>query len=234
MNLNIVSIVFIKNMFDCEGVTLSSSDFIKKILGAFRRYSSEKYRLVNEANAFHVHELLSCKFKSQLRREIPELSKSVKSKIFIGESIDTFIRILVKNDEKIKEHLEDEKEVYTLELQVGNEKVKIVGKPDIVLKDEVIEIKYTSNTRGIPRKHHVEQLRFYLLLTGKEKGKLFYVTNEGYFEYDVSEPLTVDEAIRYYKNWTSPRYSWECLTCNFKEICPFYRGKRAKNGLNEV
>ncbi len=213
---------------------MSSNDFIRKILGAFRRYSSEKYKLVDDANTFHVHELLSCKFKSQLKREIPELSKSVKSKIFIGESIDAFIRILVKNDIKIKNFLEDEKEIYSLELYVDNEKIRIVGKPDVVLKDEVIEIKYTSNTRGIPRKHHIEQLRFYLLLTGKRRGKLFYVTNEGYFEYDVDKPLTIDEAIKYYKNWTSPRYSWECLTCNFKEICPFYRGKRVKDGLNEV
>ena len=155
-------------------------------------------------------------------REIPELSQKVKSSIFIGEAIDNFIRRLVETDEKIKNDLEKNREFYSKKLKVDGETVTIIGKPDIVLKDEVIEIKYTNSTKDIPKKHHIQQLRIYLFLTGKQKGRLFYVTNSDFFEFKVNNPFSENEVVELYKTWKSPRYSWECNYCNFKDFCPVH------------
>ena len=207
-----------------KGVSKLEENFIlRKILRAFRDYEKEKYETKMGENVFHVHELVACKFKSELVREIPELSTPLKPPIFIGEAIDDFMKQLFLNDKELQKMTITAEGIYEKEVNVEGKEIKIVGKPDIVLNDTIIEIKYTQFPDELPRDHHVKQVKLYLFLTGCKKGKLVYVTNRGFKEFDVNEPFTEEELAEYIKTWSSPRYEWECTYCNYKQICPHYK-----------
>ena len=202
---------------------LENNYILRKILRAFRDYEKGKYETKMEENTFHVHELVACKFKSELVREIPELSTPLKPPIFIGEAIDDFMKQLFLHDEELQKMTVTAEGIYEKSVNVDGKEIKIVGKPDIVLNDVVIEVKYTQFADDLPKDHHVMQVKLYLFLTGYKKGKLVYVTNRGFKEFDVNEPFTEEELVEYIKSWSSPRYEWECTYCNYKQICPHYK-----------
>ncbi|MGQ4891541.1 MAG: CRISPR-associated protein Cas4 [Candidatus Njordarchaeia archaeon] len=212
---------------------------LRKILRAFRDYQKEKYKTMYDVNTFHVHELVACKFKSELVREIPELSTPLNPPIFIGEGIDNLMKELFEKDSELQSLTVTTEGVYEKSINVDGVEIKIVGKPDIVLKDTIIEVKYTQFADDLPRDHHIKQLKLYLFLTGYKKGKLVYVTNRGFKEYNIEEPFTEQELVEYIKNWSSPRYEWECTYCNYKQICPHYRNnmgaqeKSVENGESD-
>jgi len=52
----------------------------------------------------------------------------------------------------------------------------IVGFPDALFPDKVIEIKYAGSDLSVPHEHHILQLRAYLWLTNLKEGELWYFT----------------------------------------------------------
>lgn len=206
---------------------------LRRILRAFKDYTTEKYKLSLEAESVHVHELVACKYKSEIVREIPELANPLKPPIFIGEAIDNLLKELFLKDGVLRSLTETVEGLYKKELDIGDKKIILVGKPDIVLKDMIVEVKYTQFDEGLPLDHHVKQVMLYLYLTGKNMGKLVYVTNRGFKEFEISEKFDDNSLREYIKAWSSPRYEWECQYCNFKQICPYYT-KRSENSTEKV
>ncbi len=107
----------------------------------------------------------------------------------------------------------------------GNEYV-IYGDPDLVMGDEVVELKYTSMPlENLPLEHHVYQVKMYMNQSGLN-GRLIYFTPNGVreFLYDREEALTDEEiagiARSFFIDKVSPRYDWECQYCHYRSICP--------------
>lgn len=199
---------------------------VKKIWRAFRDYNRRKYPLIEGTGVYHVHELVSCKYKSELIRDIPELANPLKPLIFIGEAIDNFLKEIFTSDEELEKLTETVEGVFQKQIKVNDGTITIIGKPDIVLRDMVIEVKYTSYIEDLPREQHIHQLKLYMYLTGKEKGKILYVTASGLKEFDVDEAFNETEVIEYFKSWGYPRFEWECRYCNYKQICPHFGDNR--------
>jgi len=110
----------------------------------------------------------------------------------------------------------------------GN-KYTIHAGPDVVLGDEVVELKYTSMPlEKIPLEHHELQLKIYMNILDKS-GRLVYLTPYGVREiyYSREEALTDREvaelARQFFIEKKSPRYDWECQYCLYKSLCPLYR-----------
>ena len=111
---------------------------------------------------------------------------------------------------------------------------KIHAGPDAVLKDEIIEFKYTSlPLEKLPLEHHEYQLRIYMNIIGL-KGRLVYLTPNGVreFLYEKGEALSDEEVANIARSFhvenRSPRYEWECQYCMYKPICPYYVKKEEK------
>lgn len=108
----------------------------------------------------------------------------------------------------------------------GGVKYKIHAGPDVVLDDEVVELKYTSMPLDkIPLEHHELQLKIYMNILGKN-GRLVYLTPYGVREiyYSAEEALS-DEGVakiarEFFIEKKSPRYEWECQYCLYKSLCP--------------
>ncbi len=98
--------------------------------------------------------------------------------------------------------------------------------PDVIIEDEVIELKYTSAPlENIPLEHHEAQLKIYMNMT-KLPGRLVYLTPQGVREYyyEENEAFSDDEvaeiARQFFIEKLSPRYEWECRYCPYRSVCP--------------
>ncbi len=116
---------------------------------------------------------------------------------------------------------------YTKEYTDENgEKYIIHAGPDVILDNEVIELKYTSiPLEKLPLEHHELQLKMYMNIT-ELRGRLVYLTPYGVreFLYEREEALTNEEIIKiaqeFFAGKISPRYEWECQYCQYRAICP--------------
>jgi len=201
---------------------------LKHIFKAFFNATREKYK-EEDKNVIHVHELISCKYKSEFAKELPELFTPIRPPILIGEAIDEYLKKLFERDSELSAITETTEGEYKKELKVDGEKILLVGRPDIVLKDLVVEIKYSQFENDLPREHHIAQLKIYLFLTNKPKGKLIYVTNKQLKEFDIEEAWTEEDIIKLFQSWSSPRYEWECTYCVIRAICPYYKKPQTIN-----
>jgi len=100
--------------------------------------------------------------------------------------------------------------------------VTVQGTIDFMTKDTVFEIKSGRDHIGQePAEHHVLQVRLYMWLAKKPKGKIIYVTFGRLAEYDVTNPCTDDEVRMLLQDDTAPKWDWECKSyCLYSRICP--------------
>jgi len=191
----------------------------EKIFRAYLDYIEQKYKLKERRKEeIHVHQLIRCKFKSKMEELFPSLIQILTPGIFIGEMVDIGMKELLKFLGGFQTDLELSKEI-----EVHGEKVKLLGRPDGVSDDFVVEIKYSRVKPSEPLEHHVLQLKLYLFLAEKDKGALLYITPEGFAEFWIEEKPDENFVKELFESWHSPRFEWECSYCIFRRICPFSR-----------
>lgn len=194
---------------------------VEKIFRAYLDFVQEKYKHEHLKDKIHVHDLIRCKHKSQMEAIFPELASTASPIFLLGEALDEFIKALVLNKkEMLFADLETTSGEFTKDITFKESKITLIGKPDIVLKDIVIEIKYSRNIEDKPLDHHINQLKLYMFLTDKSKGILIYFTPQGLREYVFDEVISEEFVRELLATWASPRYEWECQYCNFRNICP--------------
>ena len=108
--------------------------------------------------------------------------------------------------------------------------VYIVGTPDILTDDSVIDIKTTSQSVSKPRDEHVVQVNVYMWMTNRKKGYLVYIIrneNIRIFEVEYDEKLIelfLHHAKKLAECFTKkqapkPEYGWRCARCQYWERC---------------
>ena len=163
-----------------------------------------------EDNVIWVSDLIRCKKKAELSNKHfyifkPEPYFVMANLIHIG------LQKWLQDNYNFEIEKEFEKKI---------EEFVIRGRVDAIDSNTVIEIKCTKDVKdNKPYEHHVLQLRLYLWLTGREHGKLIYITPNKLLEFDIHETMDDDEVLLLIDNWKSPRYEWECSYCDFACIC---------------
>lgn len=171
------------------------------------RYAHSVFR---QPNVIWVSELVQCCKKAQYYEKFPELYQ-MEPRFWLGKIVHMGFQEFLRKEYGAEIEVEYSKEL-------GN--IVISGRIDAIVKDWVVEIKYTSDVyKNEPNDHHVKQVQLYLWLTGLEKGKLIYISPKKFMEFDVLEKPSDDEVLMYYDTWKSPRYDWECNYCPFSAIC---------------
>jgi len=170
----------------------------------------QKYR-EREENVIWVSELVQCKQKAEFTKEFYILDV-IEPRFVLGDFVHVGMQKFL--EEIFLARIEEE---FRKEL----EKYVISGRVDAIVNDTVIEIKYCSDLyENQPYEHHIQQLKLYLWLTEKEKGKLIYISPKRIVEFDVEGKPSDDEVLMLIDTWKSPRYEWECSYCPFSSICP--------------
>lgn len=156
--------------------------------------------------------------KFGMKRTIP-----TNVNIFMGLLFDFTIKVVLQGYPTpehyyIKDFSDEEGNVY-----------RIHAGPDIIMDNEVIELKYTSALiENIPMEHHEAQLKIYMNITGMS-GRLVYLTPQGVREYyyEASEAFSDQEVAKLAREFfierKSPRYEWECKYCQYKSVCALAR-----------
>ena len=194
----------------------------EKIFRAYLDFMQEKYGHEHLENRIHVHDLVRCKHKSELETLFPETASTLSPILFLGEAVDEFVKMLVVTyKDKLFEKLETTTGEFEKTVNFNGKEITIIGRPDILLEDSVIEIKYSRTPEDKPLEHHINQLKIYMFLTNKNKGVLVYFTPRGLREFTFEEEVKEDFIHSILETWGSPRYEWECQYCNYKEICPY-------------
>ncbi len=195
---------------------------IEKIFRAYLDFMNEKYRHEHLPDKIHVHDLVRCKHKSELEVLFPEGSYKLSPVLFLGEAVDEFVKNLVLNyKEKLFKDLVSTTSEVEKKISVNGKEITITGRPDLVMEDSVIEVKYSRTPEDKPLEHHIAQLKLYMYLTNKRKGILVYFTPHGLREFIFEEEISDNFVHELINNWKTPRYDWECQYCNYREICPY-------------
>ncbi|WP_457628128.1 CRISPR-associated protein Cas4 [Persephonella sp.] len=139
--------------------------------------------------------------------------------------------------------LKDELEY--VEQEIYDHELKIVGHPDGVIKDTIVEFKTISpwalkKAEVLPYPHHIFQLTGYMYLLRKEKGLIVYIEKSTGEIYEYPVQLT-DEDIKILKAKVNLIYvlsqqdmetlnlldketldvkDWQCKYCFYKHHCP--------------
>lgn len=147
---------------------------------------------------------------------------------------DYALGILMLGDilhEKVQEIVGGEAEV---DANVTVDDIIVKGRADIVLPDEVIELKTISKldfVRDVPKLEHMYQLCIYMKALGKEKGRIVYIDKrnlqivEHYVHFDEHMFRDAINTFRIVKMFEDrgeapPRFEADwCRWCPFREIC---------------
>jgi len=195
---------------------------IEKIFRAYLDFMNEKYKHEHLADKVHVHDLVRCKHKSELEVLFPEGSYKLSPVLFLGEAVDEFVKNLVMDyREKLFKDLVSTTSEVEKKISINGREITIIGRPDIIMEDSVIEVKYSRTPEDKPLEHHIAQLKLYMYLTNKKKGILVYFTPRGLREFIIEEEIDEEYVQELVNNWKTPRYDWECQYCNYREICPY-------------
>ncbi len=208
---------------------------IERIFRAYLDFMNEKYKHEHLPDKVHVHDLVRCKHKSELEVLFPEGSYKLSPVLFLGEAVDEFVKNLVTNyKEKLFPDLVSTTSEIEKKVNANGVEITIIGRPDIIINDSVIEVKYSRTPEDKPLEHHIAQLKLYMYLTDKRKGILVYFTPHGLREFIFEEEIGEDYVIELINNWKSPRYEWECQYCNYREICPYRIYPAEKKGTGDI
>ena len=170
-------------------------------------HMKEKYKRVPDA--IHTFELVRCANKRKMEQIYPILAERLlyKPPIQLGEFIHMGIESLAGLD-KIQR---------TVEKRVAG--YRIVGRPDILTKDGVYDLKWTSRLPTEVMKHHKLKASVYAWLCERPKGYVIYINPRGFREFEV-EPATYNDVARLIKEPKIPMWpEWECSYCPFKAVC---------------
>jgi len=174
-------------------------------------------------NEIYVTDLVYCPLKYYFQKKFREitLAESFNPVTIYGEVVHVGIEEVLKEilgSNNVKTEVEYEKNI-----EVEGKSYIVKGRVDAIIGDYLIEIKSSRSDANIPHKHHIQQLRLYLWLTGFKKALLLYITPNRISQYFVTEPASdgeVSDLIRsLLAQSPAPRYSWECTYCPFSIVC---------------
>ncbi len=219
------------------GVTVNNTphvpvDIIKWKLDQVKRHSSRRAN----SNIYYVTDLEKCAMKRWFETHLTELNsiRVLNGRLIFGDIIHVGILTILKEiyGNRIVTEVENPDAVSAeKKVIVDGRKYIITGRIDAIL-DKTIGVEIKSNVSPVdvplPVPWHITQARTYNWLFELQKTRLIYVTPHGLFQYEVDNPITVEEIKSIILSEKSPKYSWECKTCEFASICPIYRLKRER------
>jgi len=189
------------------------------------QYEENKKKHTYKDNIFHASEAGMCARKIFFNRTIQTEEETKALQIFqIGNMFHEYVQENIMKGECEKAHSYDDGEF------------KIVGRPDIIQEDQVVELKTTKDVRFVyePKPEHAKQINFYLYVVGKNCGKVVYMGKNDFesreFDVTFSKELfdeTVDEFRYVYEcirdkvdfDKIQPIYSPMCFYCKYKSKC---------------
>ena len=182
-----------------------------------------------------VSELGGCPLAPALRLKgySPEIDEKTLLILELGNSVHLNMQEILKDELKYVEH------------EIFDHELKIVGHPDGVINDTVVEFKTISpwalkKAEVLPYPHHIFQLLGYMYLLRKDKGLIAYIDKSSGEIYEYPVQLT-DEDIEILKNKVNLIYAlsqqstetlslldketldvkdWQCKYCFYKHYCP--------------
>lgn len=211
-------------------------DIIKWKLSQVKRYSARR----GNSNVYYVTDLEKCAMKRWFETHLTELNsiRVLNGRLIFGDIVHVGILTILKEiyGDRIVTELENPEGVSReRKIVVNGRKYIITGRIDAIL-DKVIGIEIKSNVSPVdvplPVPWHITQARTYNWLFELQKTRLIYVTPHGLFQYEVDAPITEEEIRSIILSERSPKYSWECKTCEFASICPIYRLKKGERDIN--
>lgn len=173
--------------------------------------SNRKRELPPLEEVIYVTDLTGCRRRAELRRAFPQLDLQTPRRL-VGSFIhDGFMQFVEVYFEDAQFEVEAEKR-FSFGL--------LRGRADVVLGDQVWEIKFTTSAPSPePFRNHRDQLFLYMNLLGKSVGRLIYLSPDRILEYQYHVEVGDDFAELLYNNWTSPKYDWECFGCPYRHYC---------------
>lgn len=162
-----------------------------------------------------VHEQFECSYKREMRKKFPDVEKAhtYNARFAVGVLIEEALKARFRD---VEEHR------YEKEVEIDGVRYVVSGIVDIVDPETKvpIEVKYQTSFTGVPREHHLLQLRLYLWVTNIGKGELLYVGPEGLKAFEVKSPPIDDEVISLIRDVKIPRWiEWECGYCLYEAFC---------------
>jgi CRISPR/Cas system-associated exonuclease Cas4 (RecB family) len=190
------------------------NDELEKYIEKRKEWSKENYIKTN--TIFHASEAGLCPRKIFLERTCPMDENEILYKMFeIGNIFHEFIQSKIF-------HGENERPLaYTID------NLKILGRADIVMPNEIIEIKTIKNVNYlfVPKEEHVIQLNIYLNVLEIPKGRIIYVNKNDFEskEFDIikSKPLfdkTV-KRIQYIANMLKKKADFKEIEASISPNC---------------
>ena len=196
-----------------------------KICDALIKKLTQPREVKREPKLWFVTDLVSCREKRRILLANPELEKQLQKtpSMLLGLIIHRGLAEILREAQG--------------ELAVSCEtpyakpiaEYTVAGVPDIVAiingEPWVVEVKYSRKLDGKPYHTHELQLQLYMWLTGIPKGKLVYLTPDGFKEHDYNTMLTDDAVLQLIETDISPMYAGECRTCQLRLYCSKAKGK---------
>ena len=201
-------------MDEGEVLNVKISNMTNSLIAGYlaTKFEDAKNKLFSKKeNEIWVTELIECSLKREWRKTL-YFFESLSPPTIIGDFIHKgFLTWLKENG------------LYEIEVEFQKEYMNFVikGRVDAINDSEVLEVKYMKTLKDRdPLEHHVDQVRLYLWLTDRPKGRIIYLTPDGCYEHDVTVPMSNFEINELLTAKQSPRYpEWECSYCVFKDFC---------------
>jgi CRISPR-associated exonuclease Cas4 len=179
----------------------------------------EKLSESRDPRVIYVTDLVVCTHKFHMRKSFPELGISFEPSAVLGDIAHIGLGKLL-SEKGFSVEVEVSREV-----EIENVKYLLKGRVDALSVDKsvVVEVKTSKSAVGLPREHHVKQLKIYLELLGAKHGVLVYITPDKLVEYHYDyEPVDLEAEVQaLLANTQHPRYPWECSYCTYRKLCPY-------------
>jgi len=190
---------------------------------------AERERHVRGEGVYWVTDLVRCTLRRDYELKYPELAlKELFTPAFVlGDLVHRGLQHLLK--ERFGNSVSTEVEVQREVSLPSGGKVVVRGRADAVLSTNGervgIEIKTARADIGLPKEHHVDQVRIYNWLLDLNYSILLYITPDRVAQYMVIDKASEEEVISRVTDTTYPRYPWECSYCLYSVLCPYKRVK---------
>jgi len=235
-----------KKMQEVDQKNQETKELEEKINNTFHKLydSNDKYK----ENVYWVTELLYCPRKIFWNRK-NNFHTPLNSNMLHGSLMHDLLPKLIEDDSIVYE-----KEL-ELPLTIGGDSVKVVGRADAVMKDKVIEFKYTKilpgylDSKRIPLQYHL-QAGMYCKMTGLDeyyiiigsvfnldfkviRGKLF----QEHIDTMIKNAETIHNCLKQdvLPVVNTPMFKWECRYCPYKKKCIELKEKKeGKHDFNSV
>ena len=196
--------------------TMKESALLNGILDklAHSRTEEGRRRKIIDEGDIYVSDLTRCREKSMLYKVHPEFGAQILRAphvlmgILVGEGICNVI----------KRCCPSARFEVSKSKSVGDYVVR--GRCDMILDNKIVEVKFSRFPVEYPRERDVIQCRLYSFLFDTDETILWYFTPTMLSEFPVERMgMSEENVLNIIENRQSPRWNWECMYCNVKQLC---------------